>query len=74
MYRLVAACVDGAPPLSSETRLAADLGIDSLNLTELAMQLEALAGHSVTRLDLLVTVADCVRGREIGRASCRERV
>lgn len=61
VYRLVAACVDGAPPLSPETRLAADLGIDSLSLTELAMQLEELAGHSVTRLDLLVTVADCVR-------------
>lgn len=45
--------------LTPETRLAADLGIDSLALTELSLKLEDVAGHSVSRLDLLLTAGDC---------------
>ena len=52
---------EDAPDLQPEMRLSADLGIDSLNLTELAVQLEQATGHSVVRLEELVTVADCVR-------------
>ncbi|MBO4793650.1 MAG: AMP-binding protein, partial [Deltaproteobacteria bacterium] len=46
--------------LSPETRLGADLGIDSLALTELATRLEEVQGHRVERLETLVTVEDCV--------------
>lgn len=49
------------PEFTPETRLAADMGIDSLGLTELSLALEELAGHPVTRLDALITVEDCVR-------------
>ena len=62
VYALIRSCVgEEAPDLQPEMRLAADLGIDSLSLTELAVQLEQATGHSVTRLEELVTVADCVR-------------
>lgn len=46
--------------LTPETRLALDLGIDSLALTELSLKLEQVAGHSVSRLDMLLTAGDCV--------------
>ena len=49
-----------AGELSPETRLGADLGIDSLAMTELAARLEEVQGHRVERLETLVTVEDCV--------------
>ena len=63
VYAILAdsAAVEADPAsLTPETRLAADLGIDSLALTELSLKLEDVAGHSVSRLDLLLTVGDCV--------------
>lgn len=40
--------------------LSADLGIDSLSLSVLALQLEERFGYPVHRLDLLRSVGDCV--------------
>ncbi|MBR5998139.1 MAG: MFS transporter, partial [Deltaproteobacteria bacterium] len=59
---IIAQSVDNANAveLSPETRLGADLGIDSLALTELAARLEEVQGHHIERLETLVTVEDCV--------------
>ena len=63
VYALLAdsAAVEADPAsLTPETRLAVDLGIDSLALTELSLKLEEVAGHGVSRLDMLLTAGNCV--------------
>lgn len=40
--------------------LSTDLGVDSLRLTGVALRLEELQGKPVQRMDLLVTVGDCL--------------
>ncbi|MCR5219868.1 MAG: MFS transporter, partial [bacterium] len=62
VYDIILQSVDSANTveLFPETRLGADLGIDSLGLTELAARLEEVQGYRIERLEKLVTVEDCV--------------
>lgn len=46
--------------LKEDQRLDTDLGLDSLALTELAMQLEERFGHAPASLEALRTVGDCL--------------
>ncbi len=46
--------------LKEDQRLDPDLGLDSLALTELAMQLEERFGHAPASLEALRTVGDCL--------------
>ena len=46
--------------LSDDMTLGGDLGLDSLALMDLALGLESAHGNSVTNLELLVTVHDCL--------------
>ena len=47
-------------PLADHMTLGGDLGLDSLALMDLALGLEGAHGNSVTNLELLVTVGDCL--------------
>lgn len=52
--------------LEDTQRLGADLGLDSLALMELALALEGLEGKTITWLEGLVTVGDCVQAAQWG--------
>ena len=52
--------------LEDNQRLGADLGLDSLALMELALALEGLEGKTITWLEGLVTVGDCVQAAQFG--------
>jgi acyl-CoA synthetase (AMP-forming)/AMP-acid ligase II/MFS family permease/acyl carrier protein len=47
-------------PIKDEMDLAADLGLDSLDLMELSLSLEAVQGIPVASLESLITVNDCL--------------
>lgn len=51
---------DTPPSFALSDSLSADLGIDSLSLSILALRLEERFGYPVQRLDLLHRVGDCV--------------
>lgn len=50
----------GMDAVTLESNLSSDLGIDSLRLTGLALLLEEAGGHPVQRMDMLLTVGDCL--------------
>lgn len=50
----------GVEDIGDEMTLATDLGIDSLALVNVSMQLETLSGRSIERLENLQTVGDCI--------------
>lgn len=50
----------GITHFSLSSTLAGDLGIDSLSLVDVAVQLEETFGHPIPRLEQLHTVADCL--------------
>lgn len=50
----------GIENITWEQSLSTDLGVDSLRLTGVALWLEEQQGKAVQRMDLLVTVGDCL--------------
>ncbi len=62
VYELIRRVADlpGDHPLEPEQTLGGDVGLDSLGFMDLASALEAETGRSVTDLEALVTVGDCV--------------
>ncbi|MDR1242264.1 MAG: MFS transporter [Deltaproteobacteria bacterium] len=55
------AALDAEQPLDDSMALNGDLGLDSLSLVDLALALEDLSGLSLSNLENLVTVGDCLR-------------
>ena len=52
--------------LEDSQRLGADLGLDSLAMMEFALALEGLEGKTITWLEGLITVGDCVQAAQFG--------
>lgn len=50
----------GVEDIGDEMTLATDLGIDSLALVNVSVELEALSGRPIERLEDLQTVGDCI--------------
>ena len=60
-------------PINDEMDLAGDLGLDSLDLIELSVSLEAVQGVSIDKLESLVTVNDCLLAASGGIESAEEQ-